>query len=125
MKDEAVFSYPVATALHFVARSDGSPFLEPGPEPLDLVAVVVDPLWTSHGCLVALGRDRRPRTHPPDALPEDMACVASITKRPTSAQWPGVRARGRHGGVRAPDRVRSEKAIARPAASAITQALVP
>ena len=51
-----------------VAGSDGAPFLEPGPEPLDLVAVVADAVRAGDGRLVALGRDREPCTYVPDVL---------------------------------------------------------
>ena len=59
-----------------VACRDGVPFLKPGPEPLDLVAVRVDPIRADHGRLVLLGRDRRPRAQVPDVLAEAVAAVA-------------------------------------------------
>src|SRR5690348_5548740 len=53
-----------------VAGGDGAPLLEPGPEALDQVAVVVDVVGAGDRFLVALGRDRGPRAHVPDMLPE-------------------------------------------------------
>ena len=42
-----------------VAGGHGTPLLQPGPQPLDDIAVVVNPVRAGHRCLVALGRDRR------------------------------------------------------------------
>ena len=52
----------------FVAGGDGAPFLQPRPEVLDEVAVVVDPLWAGDRRVGALGRDGGPRAQVPDAL---------------------------------------------------------
>ena len=66
----------------FVADGDGAPFLEPGPEALDLVPVVVDPVRAGDGRLVALGRDRGPRTYVPDVLTKSVAGVAPVPDDP-------------------------------------------
>ncbi len=86
---------------------------------------------------MSLRRDRRSCPYASDVLTEAVARVASVTHNPLRysrqllQQGNGVwefmclaRCKWRVG-VRAPDRVQSEKAMARPAASAITQALVP
>lgn len=70
------------TAVFFVAGGDGPPLLEPGPQPLDDVAVGVDPLRTGKRCLVGLGRDRWPCTGSPDRLAEAMTGVAAVTHHP-------------------------------------------
>ncbi len=61
---------------------DGSPLLEPGPEPLHLVPVVVDPVWAGDGCLVALGGDRWAGTARPDALAQGTAGIAPDAHHP-------------------------------------------
>src|ERR1700712_1630750 len=71
----------------FVAGGDGAPFLEPGPEPLDLVAMGVDPVWAGYGRLVLLGRDRGPRAQVPDVLAEAMAAVATVGDHPAGYAW--------------------------------------
>src|SRR5215217_4359991 len=49
-----------------VAGGDGAPLLQPGPEALDKVAVVIDPGRAGDLLLIALGRDRRTRAHVPE-----------------------------------------------------------
>ncbi|ANY82390.1 hypothetical protein BB934_29225 (plasmid) [Microvirga ossetica] len=56
-----------------VAGCNGSPLFEPGPEPLDDIAVVIDPVRTGHRRLIGLSRDRRLRTDAPDVLAEAVA----------------------------------------------------
>src|SRR4051812_5411563 len=63
-------------------RCNGTPFFQPSPEPLDLVAVVVDPVWAGDGGLVALWRDRRPRTQAPDLLAKGVTAIASVGHHP-------------------------------------------
>ncbi len=63
----------MATALHSLSL---------GPEPFDLIAVGVDPLWAGSGCLMPLRRDRRLGAHAPDVLTEAVARVASVTHNP-------------------------------------------
>lgn len=65
-----------------VARGDGAPLLEARPEPLDDVAVVVDPIRTSELLLVALGRDRGACTGGPDVLAEAVAGIAAVAHDP-------------------------------------------
>ena len=65
-----------------VAGGDGAPLFEPGPEALDLIAVVVDPIRAGHGRFVALRRDRRPSAHTPDVLAKDVAGVAAVPHDP-------------------------------------------
>lgn len=54
-------------------------------EPLDPVAVGVDPRWAGHGRFVTLWRDGRPRAHAPDMLAEAMAGVAPIRHDPSAS----------------------------------------
>ena len=61
-----------------VAGGDGALLLEPSPEALDLVAVVVDPARAGDGRLVAPRRDRRPCAHVPDVLTKGVAGVATV-----------------------------------------------
>src|SRR3954452_9842171 len=63
-------------------RCDSTPFFQPSPEPLDLIAVVVDPVWAGDGGLVALWRDRRPRTQAPDVLAKSVTGIASVGHHP-------------------------------------------
>ena len=98
-----------------VAGGDGPPLLEPGPEPLDQVAVVVDPLRAGDGRLVALRRDRGPCAHAPDVLAEARGWCSRGRPRPTSARPAAGRGAARHGAVRAPGRARSGRRSARPA----------
>ncbi len=65
-----------------VAGGDGAPLLEPGPEALDLVAVVVDPIRAGHGRFVALRRDCRPSAHVPDVFAKDVAGIAAVSHDP-------------------------------------------
>jgi hypothetical protein len=81
MNNEAIFSCRVATP----------PLLRSGPEPLDPVAVGVDPLRTGDGGLFALGGDRWTRALLLDVLPEGMAGIASISHDHLGA--PGKRSR--------------------------------
>ncbi len=91
-----------------VASCNGSPLLEPRPEPLDLVAVGIDLLRARYGCLVALRLDGGPRAHAPDVLAKAMACCSRDPRPPTSAHPAGAPAAGWHGGAHAPARARSE-----------------
>src|SRR4051794_2821840 len=53
-----------------VAGRNRAPLFQPRPEPLHVVAIVVDPLRTGYRGFVLLGRDRRTRTQVPDVLAE-------------------------------------------------------
>jgi hypothetical protein len=57
-----------------VARCNRSPLFEPGPEPLDDIAVVVDPVWTGHAA-----RDLQLRTDAPDVFAEAVTSIALIS----------------------------------------------
>ncbi len=70
-----------------VARGHRTPLFEPGPKPLDLVAVGVDPVWAGHGRLVLLGRDRGPGAQVPDVLAKAMAAVAAVGDDPAGHAW--------------------------------------
>src|SRR3954447_9438297 len=74
-------------------RCNGTPFFQPSPEPLDLVAVVVDPLWAGDGGLGALWRDRRPRTQAPDVLAKSVTGIASVGHHPLRHAWQTVQQR--------------------------------
>src|SRR5215203_1467268 len=65
-----------------VAWGHDPPLLQSGPEPLDYVPVVVDPLRTGNRCLVALGGNGGSSTALPDVLPEGVAGVASVPHHP-------------------------------------------
>src|SRR5215217_4051316 len=65
-----------------VARRDRAPFLQPGAEALDHVAVVVDEVRAGDGGLVAPGRDRGPRATGPDQLAEGVRAVAAVAHDP-------------------------------------------
>src|SRR5690606_27527322 len=56
--------------------------LQPRPEALDAVAVVVDRREAGDGRLVAAGRDSRARTEIPDVLAEGLAAVAAVGDDP-------------------------------------------
>ena len=65
-----------------VACGDRAPFFQPGPQPLDLVAVRVDPGRTGQRFLVPAGRDHRACTQAPDVLTKSMAAVAPVGNHP-------------------------------------------
>ena len=107
-----------------VSCGNRTPFPEPGPAAFDAVAVGVDPVGTSHRCLVLACRDRRSGTEVPDVLAEDAAAVArsATTKRGIcGTRW----GRGTACGSSSAGPCASAKVTARPALSALTQALVP
>jgi hypothetical protein len=61
---------------------NGSPLLQPGPEPLNHIAVVVDPGGAGGRYLIGLGWDERPSTQAPDVLAEAVAGIATIRHNP-------------------------------------------
>src|ERR1700712_1401923 len=61
---------------------DGPPFFELGPEPLDLIAVGVDPVGTGDRRLIAPGWDHGPGSQVPDVLTKGVAAVASVSNHP-------------------------------------------
>src|SRR4051794_3931372 len=65
-----------------VARRDGPPLLQPRPEPLDDVAVGVNPVRAADRCLVALGRDGGLCPCLSDMLAEALTAVAPISHDP-------------------------------------------
>src|SRR5215204_1278538 len=65
-----------------VAGRNSPPLLQPGPEPLDNIAIVVDPVRTGERCFIGLGRDRRSGSQAPDVLTKGMAGVAAIRHDP-------------------------------------------
>src|SRR3954462_2856679 len=69
-------------ALSPMAGRRGPPLFEPCPEPLHVVAIVVDPLRTGHRGFVLLGRDRRTRAQGPDVLAEGATAQASVRHHP-------------------------------------------
>ena len=66
----------------FVAGCEGSPLLQPGPDPLDHIALGVDPVGAGNRGLISLGWDSRPRAHAPDALAEPAAGIAAVGRNP-------------------------------------------
>jgi hypothetical protein len=65
-----------------MAGRDRSPLLQPRPEPFDLVAVGVNPVWAGDGCLGVPGWNGRSSAPLPDVLAEGMAAEASISHHP-------------------------------------------
>lgn len=80
-----------------VSGGDGAPLIEPGPEALDLIAVVVDPVRAGDGRLVALRRDRGSRAHIPDVLTKGVAGVATAPDDPLGHARKLVEQRNRMG----------------------------
>jgi hypothetical protein len=80
-----------------VACRNSPPLLQPGPEPLDDIAIIVDPVRTGEQCFIGLGRDRRSGSQAPDVLTKGMAGVAAIGHDParharqTVEQWNSLR----------------------------------
>src|SRR3954470_23600071 len=62
----------------FIAGRNRAPLLEPRPEPLDLVAIGVDPVRTGYRGLVPLRRDRWTRTQIPDVLAKGVTGMAPV-----------------------------------------------
>ncbi len=99
-----------------IARCNGSPLFEPGPEPLDDVAVVVDPGRTGYRRFIGFGWDRRFRTQAPDVFAEAVAGIAAISHKPARhtrqavEQWNGFRQLVRLTG-RDPESNRSSQAV--------------
>src|SRR4051794_39406140 len=79
------------------AGCNRAPLFQPRPEPLHVVAIVVDPLRTGHRGFVLLGRDRRTRTQVPDVLAEGVTAQASVRHHPLRhagqalQEWDGLR----------------------------------
>src|SRR3954469_3002074 len=65
-----------------IAGGNGAPLFQPRPEPLHVVAIVVDPLRTGDLFLVALGRDGRAGTALPNVLAKGVAAQASVRHHP-------------------------------------------
>src|SRR4051812_1487660 len=65
-----------------VAGRDGAPLLEPCPEPLDLVAIVINPVRASDWCLVVFGRNSRTCAALPDVLAEGVTAQAPVSHHP-------------------------------------------
>ena len=64
----------------FVACGNGTPLLEPCPEVLDEVAVVVDPLRAGDGRVGTPGRDGGPCAQVPDALAKGQTAITSFNR---------------------------------------------
>src|SRR3954454_11665884 len=65
-----------------IAGGNGAPLFQPRPEPLHVVAIVVDPLRAGDLVLVALGRDRRSRAQAPDVLAKGVAGMTPVRHHP-------------------------------------------
>src|SRR4051795_13220933 len=65
-----------------IAGGNGAPLFQPRPEPLDVVAIGVDPLRAGDLFLVALGGDRRASAQAPDVLAKGVTAQASISHHP-------------------------------------------
>jgi hypothetical protein len=65
-----------------IAGRHSPPLFQPGPEPLDLVAIGVDPLRAGDLVLVALRRDRRTRAQALDVLPKGVAGMTPVRHHP-------------------------------------------
>ena len=71
-----------AAGCLLVSGGDGPPLLELGPEPLDPIAVEIDPIRTCDGRIAASCGDGWSCAHVPDSLSESMAGVSSICDDP-------------------------------------------
>src|SRR4051794_6825420 len=80
-----------------VAGRNRAPLLEPCPEPLHVVAIVVDPVRTGHRGFVLLGRDRRTRTQVPDVPAEGVTAQAPVRHHPLGHPWQALQERDRMG----------------------------
>src|SRR3954467_7751952 len=80
-----------------IAGRNRPPFFQPRPEPLHVVAIVVDPLRTGHRGFVLLGRDRRTRTQVPDVLAKGVTAQASIRHHPLRHPRQALQERDRMG----------------------------
>src|SRR4051795_10334460 len=83
-----------------IAGRNRAPLFEPGPEPLHVVAIGVDPVRAGDLVLVALGRDRRSRAQGPDVLAKGVTAQAAVRHHPLrhpgqalQASTPGKRSR--------------------------------
>src|SRR5215207_7010416 len=65
-----------------IAGRNRAPLFQPGPKPLHLVAIGVDPVRTGHRSLVRLRWDRRTRAQAPDVLAKGVAAQASVRHHP-------------------------------------------
>src|SRR3954468_14162195 len=80
-----------------MAGCDGTPFLQASPEPLDQVAVVVDPVWASDRGIVALRRDCGPGTQVPDVLAKSVTGIAPVSHHPLRHAWQTIEQRDGRG----------------------------
>ncbi len=80
-----------------VAGGDGAPFLQPGPEALDLVAVDVDPVWAGHGRLVSLRRARGLGAEIAGVFAKGVAGATPVGDDPSWHPWQPVEQRHRVG----------------------------
>src|SRR4051812_20700347 len=81
----------------FVAGRNRAPLLQPRPQPLDHVAVVVHPVGTGDGLLVALGRNGRAGPSLPDVLPEGLTAEAPVSHHPRRHSRQALQKGGRVG----------------------------
>ena len=65
-----------------VTGGNGAPFLQPGPQASDPIAVVVDLVRAGDGRFVAKRQDGGTKAHVPDILAEGMAGVAAVGRDP-------------------------------------------
>ena len=65
-----------------IAGGNGAPLFQPRPEPLHVVAIVVDPLRAGYRSFVLFGRDRRTRAQAPDVLAKGVTAQASVRHHP-------------------------------------------
>ena len=74
-----------------IAGRNRAPLFQPRPEPLHVIAIVVDPLRTGRRGFVLLGRDRRTRTQVPTCsrkalrLLKPRSAAAGWARRPGAA----------------------------------------
>src|SRR4051794_26695101 len=80
-----------------IAGRHRPPLFQPRPEPLHVVAIVVDPRRTGHRGFVLLGRDRRTRTQGPDVLAEGVTAQASVRHHPLRHAGQALQERDRMG----------------------------
>src|SRR5215217_347023 len=65
-----------------IAGRNRAPLFQPRPEPLDVAAIGVDPVWTGDLFLIALRGDRRASAQAPDVLAKGVAAQAAVRHHP-------------------------------------------
>src|SRR3954454_18217521 len=80
-----------------IAGRNGAPLFQPRPEPLHVVAIVVDPLRAGHRSFVLFGRDRRTRAQGPDVLAKGVTGMTPVRHHPLRHPGQALQKRDRMG----------------------------